>query len=178
MERKLFFENKKGDRLCGILSDPKPEDLHKPLIILVHGFSTCKDSNKNVTLQKLLNGKGVATFRFDLYGHGESQGKIEDITVSEAANDILCCIGFLINVGYSRFGLVGSSFGGTASILAAAESACLFALALVCPVSDYLEKEKLQRGSQGIKKWKQLGLLPSPPRSVYRPAPLHSPIFP
>lgn len=134
---KIFFKNSKGDQLCGILSNPA--SMQKTSIaILCHGFSTSKDGRTCVRLEKSLNEKGLSTFRFDFFGHGESGGKFEDITISEAVDDIKNAIHFLKASGYKKMNLVGSSFGGMASLIAASKTNELNALALKSPVSDYL----------------------------------------
>lgn len=158
MKEKLFFKNSKGNRLCGILSNPTAEK-EKPIIILCHGFSTSKDGNTYVRLEKILNEHGVSTFRFDFFGHGESDGKFEEITTSEAVDDILNAIKFLKKSGYKRIGLVGSSFGGMASIITASKTNDLYVLALKSPVSDYLGKIVTQKDKQEIKTWKEKGFI-------------------
>jgi len=77
MKEKLFFKNSKGNKLCGILSSVNKDRI----IILCHGFSSNKDTQTFPILEKIFN-KNISTFRFDFYGHGESEGKFEDITVS------------------------------------------------------------------------------------------------
>ena len=136
-KRKIFFRSSKGHRLCGILSDPAGEKDH-PLILLCHGFTTSKDGRTCVRLEEKLNQNEFSTFRFDFFGHGESEGEFADITISEAVDDVQSAIRFVNDSGYERIGLVGSSFGGFASILTAGRSDDLFALALKSPVSDYL----------------------------------------
>jgi len=136
MQNKLFFKNSKGNKLCGILSNPTSSK-EKPIIILCHGFSSSKDSQTYIRLEKRLNDKGISTFRFDFFGHGESEGKFEDITISEAVDDVLNAIKFIRDLDYKRSGLFGSSFGGMAAIIAASKTRDLFVLALKSPVSDY-----------------------------------------
>jgi dipeptidyl aminopeptidase/acylaminoacyl peptidase len=158
MIEKIYFENSKGNKLCGILSNPT-ENKDKPVIILCHGFTTSKNSSTYVRLEKILNENGISTFRFDFFGHGESEGKFEDVTTSEAAADILNAIKFLKNLGYSKSGLVGSSFGGMASIIAASKTDDLFILALKSPVSDYLGKLISQKSEQEIETWRERGYI-------------------
>lgn len=88
MHEKVYFFNSKGDRLCGILSNPS-DSLTVPIIIVGHGFTVSKDSLLSVKLEESLNKRGVATFRIDLFAHGESEGNFEEITVSEAVDDIM-----------------------------------------------------------------------------------------
>ncbi|MFC1728312.1 alpha/beta hydrolase family protein [Nanoarchaeota archaeon] len=139
MKEKVFFGNKKGKKLCGIISDPT-EDKEKPIIILVHGLSSGKDGRTFTTLEQTLNEKEISIFRFDLHGHGESEGKFEDVTVSEAVDDILNAIDFLKGLGYSKIGLVGSSFGGISAMGAASKSKDVFVLALKAPAINIKEK--------------------------------------
>ena len=88
MKEKIFFKNSSGTELCGILSSPFSKK-NDSVIILCHGFTTSKDGRTNTELEKKLNGNGLSTFRFDFFGHGESGGNFEDITVSEAVDEVL-----------------------------------------------------------------------------------------
>ena len=156
MEEKVYFKNSKGLNLCGILSNPTSSK-EKPIIILCHGFSTSKNSHTYVKLQEILNKHQISTFRFDFFGHGESEGKFEDITISEAVDDILNAIEFLKNQGYTKIGLVGSSFGGIASLMAASKTNDLFILALKSPVSNYKEREYATKSKEKLEEWKNKG---------------------
>ncbi len=126
-------------------------------IIICHGFMSDKNGESSQALQKELNKRGISTLRFDFYGHGESDGAFEDITVTEAADDAINAVACLKNKGYKKTGLAGTSFGGIAAIVAASKSKDLFVLCLRCPVSDYWDKELHKRGEAGIKEWKERG---------------------
>jgi alpha/beta superfamily hydrolase len=158
MKEKIFFKNTQGNRLCGILSDPTSQK-EKPIIILCHGFSTSKEGRTYVRLEEILNDKGISTFRFDFFGHGESEGKFEEITTLEAVDDIQNAIRFLKESDYKKIGLVGSSFGGMASIIEAGKTNDLYVLALKSPVSDYLGLLHTRIDQQDIKKWKKKGMI-------------------
>src|SRR3989338_745125 len=138
MEEKIFFQDSNGNNLCGILSNPT-SNKNKPVIILIHGFNSGKDSSTNTTLLERLNKINISSFRIDLFAHGESDGSFENLTQSEAVDDVLQAIKFLKGLGYEKIGLEGSSFGGLASIMAASQSFDICILALKCPVSSYLE---------------------------------------
>lgn len=156
MQDKIFFKNSNGLKLCGILSNTT-DDVAKPVMILCHGFTTSKDSTTYPLLEKLLNEKSISTFRFDFFGHGESEGKFEDITVSEATDDILRAIEYLKGLGYSKIGLFGSSFGGAASIIAASKTKDLTLLVLKSPVADYMEREMGKGNKKELEEWKNIG---------------------
>jgi uncharacterized protein len=158
MNEKIYFSDSKGNKICGILSNPiKKYDL--PVIILCHGFGNSKESSTNKNLEKIFNKKNIAVFRFDFFGHGESEGKFEDITISRAVDNILNAVKLLKKKGFSRIGLIGSSFGGLSSIIAASKTKDLFVLALKCPVSDFSEVDFIKRTKEELKKWKSEGFI-------------------
>tara|TARA_Y100000310_G_scaffold345354_2_gene464087 strand:- start:3533 stop:4291 length:759 start_codon:yes stop_codon:yes gene_type:complete len=156
MQDKVYFVNSEGDKLCGILSDPKPNS-KTTVIILCHGFNSSKESSTNTTLERIFNQKRIATFRLDFFGHGESEGEFENITITEAVDDILKTIEYLKQQGFLKIGLVGSSFGGIASIMAASKTKELFVLALKAPVSNYLERDLHKKSKEELEQWKENG---------------------
>jgi len=154
MEQKVYFKNLIGNRLVGILSNPTG-DKTKPIVVFVHGHSSSKETRNFSLINELLIQKGISTFRFDLSGHGESEGEFANTTVSIAVNDILYAIKYLDKLGYTKIGLVGSSFGGIACIGAASKSAKLFVTVLKAPVSNY--KDLYVWRKEDINKWKKQG---------------------
>jgi uncharacterized protein len=158
MQEKIHFSNSKGNKICGVLSNPA-SGLSAPVIILCHGFTTSKDGSTNTQLETIFNNHKIATFRFDFFGHGESEGDFENITISEAVNDILKAIKYLKDKGFSKLGLVGSSFGGISSIIAASKTKDLFVLVLKSPVSDYYEVETKRKTKKELKEWKTKGFI-------------------
>lgn len=136
MEKKLYFKCLDGAKRAAIFSGDF-ENKSSPVFILCHGHGSHKNSKTFVSLKEKLEKHGVSTFRFDFFGHGESEGKLEDITCTKAIDDILCAVRFLQQEGYSKIGLVGSSFGAFASIVVAAQTPEIFALAMKSPALDY-----------------------------------------
>ena len=153
---KVEFKDSEGNNVVGILSNPTESS---SVVILAHGFTTSKDSSTNVWLEKEFNQENIAALRIDLYGHGESEGNFEDITISKAVDDILSAIDFVKRKGFTSIGLMGSSFGGMASILAASKSNDLKVLALKCPVSDYITKLLTQKNKFPKEIWKEQGFI-------------------
>ncbi|NOX71200.1 MAG: alpha/beta fold hydrolase [Candidatus Micrarchaeota archaeon] len=159
MEEKLFFDNGKGFKLCGILNNAgKGTDV--PIVILCHGFTTHKNRPKYKRFSEEFEKRGIASFRFDFFSHGESEGNFEDITISEGANDILKAIELLRGEGYKNTGLLGVSFGGISAAIAASKTDKINALVLISPVSDYAQLRKKELGDCGIKEWKERGFIP------------------
>jgi len=158
MHEKVFFENCCGIDLCGILSGPEPMP-DVPAVVLCHGFATGKDGRTNMRLEADLNRAGIATLRFDFFGHGESGGDIADITVSEAADNVFRAIRYTREQGYHRLALFGSSFGGLAALLTAASSGNLISLSLKSPVSDYMSRLILSQDRCDRDSWRRRGFL-------------------
>ncbi|MBL7147579.1 MAG: alpha/beta hydrolase [Nanoarchaeota archaeon] len=158
MEEKIIFKNSKGQTLIGILSNPT-RNKKNLIVVFCHGLSSSKDRRTCVILQEKLNNLNISTFRFDFFGHGESGGKFEDITLTEGVDDILNAIKYLKNLGYVKFGLFGSSFGGNCAILAVSKTKDFVVLGLKCPVSNYIGKLIAQKSKEEIKNWKDKGYI-------------------
>ena len=158
MQEKFSFQNSRGDKLVGILSNPS-DGTPVPIVVLCHGFDASKESQTYLRLEKTLNEKGIASFRFDFFGHGESDGKFEDITISEAVDNALQAISFVKNKGFSKVALFGSSFGGMAAFLAASQAPGIKSLALKSPVSDYLGKILADEDKADIEQWREKGFI-------------------
>lgn len=148
MEEKVYFKDQEGVNLCGVISNPT-SDKTKPIIIFCHGFASSKESHTYQSLGDILNKNNISTFKFDFWGHGESEGKFEEITVSKAVKEALSAISFIKKQGYSKIGLMGSSFGGLVSIITASKNNDLFVLTLKSPVSSFGE-------SMDYGKWKEI----------------------
>jgi len=148
MQKTISFDNGNGISLSGVLSDPKS----RSIAILCHGLGSKKHSKTLLALEETLNSKGIATFRFDFYGHGESEGSFEDLTLTEAINNILRAIA-LFKEKYQKICLYGSSFGGLASLFAAAKTNCLSALALRSPVLRDLGEKLLKFHNYSKERW-------------------------
>lgn len=155
MEEKFYFINSKNNKLCGILSNPTG-DKSKPIIILCHGFASNKNRPSYISIVKELAKNNISTFRFDFFGHGESEGNFEDLTQSEAVDDALCAIKFIKSLGYKKIALSGSSFGGLAATMAASKTKSIYLLVLKAPVSSYYDFPEYNNDTY-INKWKTTG---------------------
>lgn len=154
METKIVFQNSKGSKLVGIIDEAGNKN---DIVIMAHGFSSNKNTKNFVRLAGMLEKEGIPSFRFDFYGHGESGGLFENITISEAVDDILQAISYIKGLGYKKIGLLGSSFGGISSIIAASKTKDLSFLALKSPVSDYWALEKSRYSEEELESWKKIG---------------------
>lgn len=151
MEESIIFHDSHGHRIAAILNMPNEPTTR--LAVLCHGFLSSKNSTTNNTLTRLLNEREIATFRFDFFGQGDSDGPFEEITTTLAVHQTQAALDLVTARGYDRIGLVGSSFGGLVAILTTAERRDIACLALKCPVVDFAEELRLTFGPEELARW-------------------------
>jgi hypothetical protein len=108
-----------GQKISGILH--LPDVWSRACVIASHGLLSSKNSEKYIALGERLSREGIAMLRFDFRGVGESEGRIEDDTVSRRIVDLGSAIDFVKShpgLG-NQIGLVGSSLGGYISLIKA-----------------------------------------------------------
>lgn len=108
----LVLKNKKGKQLVGILH--LPEKRKPPLVIICHGFDRTKTDKKFVELARTLQEKGIAVFRFDFEGCGDSEGNFEEMTIEKEAQDLNSALKTVLKEGNfdsSKIALIGDSLG-------------------------------------------------------------------
>jgi pimeloyl-ACP methyl ester carboxylesterase len=159
LEHTLSFRDPAGRQIAGILATPPCKS--DRLVVLCHGFLSNKNSATNKALTEMLVAKEIATLRFDFFGHAESEGVFHAITVGTAAQQAVAALQVAQAQGYQKVGLVGSSFGGLAAVLAGAEFCPLACLALKCPVSDFSEMLREEFGDSGIREWQATNTIPN-----------------
>lgn len=159
MEERFSFLDPHGHRVAAILTVPNGGT--DKISVLCHGFLSSKTSSTNNALTRMLIGRGIATFRFDFFGQGESEGPFDHITISLAVEQAERAVDLTRDRGYRHIGLMGSSFGGLVSILAASQRTDLVCLALKCPVVDFAEELRLEFGDDGMARWKATDTIPN-----------------
>ena len=157
MEESIIFHDSHGHHIAGILSTP--DLLTTRLAVLCHGFLSSKNSTTNKTLTRLLNERGIGTFRFDFFGQGDSDGPFEELTTTLAVDQAQVALDLVNARGYDRIGLVGSSFGGLVAILTTAQRHDIACLALKCPVVDFAEELRLTFGPEELARWQATGTI-------------------
>ncbi len=159
MEERFSFLDPQGHRVAAILTIP--DGGTDKIAILCHGFLSSKTSSTNNALTRILIDHGIATFRFDFFGQGESEGPFERITVSLAVEQAQRAVDLMRERGYRHSGLMGSSFGGLVATLTASQRTDLACLALKCPVVDFAEELQLAFGDDGMAQWKATDTIPN-----------------
>lgn len=101
-------------------------------IICCHGLHSSKNSRKYLQLAARAQESGITVTRFDFRGCGESDGRMEDSTLSQRMEDLQEVIGYLRErFDQPHLALVGSSFGGMTAIMVAASRQDLQALVVM-----------------------------------------------
>ena len=155
MTEKIFFENTKGLKLCGILEEPNEK--REEIVILVHGYSSNKNRSTSKQLSEELAGRNMNSFRIDLDGCGESEGEFKNQTITSAVDDIISAISMMKGKGYHKIDLFGSSAGGLAVMATALKHAEINRIGLKAPVSDYPSQRKKKFGQDYINDLKKNG---------------------
>ncbi|MEU6402853.1 alpha/beta fold hydrolase [Streptomyces sp. NPDC046985] len=101
-----------GLHLAGTLVEPGQPASRA--VVLVHGGGvTREEGGFFARLADGLADAAVASLRFDLRGHGQSEGRQEDITLSAVLNDIRVALAHVREAtGANDVTLLGASFGG------------------------------------------------------------------
>lgn len=120
-----------------------PDAAAEQAIVLVHGGGVTREEGGFFTrLAAGLGEAGVASLRFDLRGHGQSQGRQEDLTLSAVLNDIRVALRHVQEAtGARAVSLLGASFGGGICAYYAAKRPDEVArLVLLNPQLDYKKR--------------------------------------
>ena len=126
-----------GMQLSGVLHLPD----HEPLAVVIgcHGLMADKHSPKQIALARGCTAIGMAYFRFDHRGCGDSQGTFEiDTTLENRTSDLMAAV-HAVNRMLGKtipIGLFGSSLGGTVCLTAAQNLSPFAMVTLATPVQS------------------------------------------
>src|SRR6266542_4329328 len=111
--------------------------------VLVHGGGVTRDEGGFFSrLAAGLRQAGIASLRFDLRGHGASDGRQEDLTLAGVLNDIRVAVAHVHEAtGARAVSLLGASFGGgICAYYAAKQPQEVVRLVLLNPQLDYKKR--------------------------------------
>jgi uncharacterized protein len=116
------------------------DDLSRGIAVLVHGGGVTRDEGGFFSrLAAGLADVGVSSLRFDLRGHGESEGRQEDLTLAGVVNDIRVAAERASEIAHvDSVHVIGASFGGGISaFFAARHPGRVDRLVLLNPLLNY-----------------------------------------
>lgn len=130
----------------------RPDDKKDaPLVILMHGFTSNKNTKLLTTLADELEKDGIATLRFDFNGHGDSEGRFEDMTVPNEIEDAKHVYAYAKKLPWvTSISLAGHSQGGVVTSMTAGELGTqnVKAIALMAPAA-VLREDAIRGNTQG-----------------------------
>lgn len=138
MEKPFFFKNC-HDSMFGVLHTPDGNTPREGLV-LCHAFGEEKLWSHRVFVNTAREAtkRGLAVFRFDFRGHGDSHGHTESFSVEDYLSDIDAAIAaFRIECpSIDKIGLLGLRLGGSLALLHASRSSGCARLAIWEPIMD------------------------------------------
>ncbi len=156
MQNDITFHSTWGTKLSWILTSPSENFSETPLMILCHWFSSNKWRTTYLDIEKHMLDIGVATFRFDFFGHGESWWDLGDITLTEAVDDTLQAFKLMKEMWFEKIGLFWSSFGWCTALNVASQlNEQLYCLVCKCPPSDYAQQKERKLWKEWMKRWQE-----------------------
>ena len=153
-----YFINKKKERICY-----KTFKGGNPGIIFIHGLNSNMSGQKALSIQRFARKNKLNFISFECRGHGKSDGKLEDFTISDWKDDLLDIIDDLAKGPQI---LVGSSMGGWLMFLAAkARPKRVAGMVGLAAAPDYIDefyknlplKKKQEINKKGVIKYSSYG---------------------
>ncbi len=154
-EQRIDFRNSIGLKLVGILYSHESGDM-KDFAIYAHGYRSSKGNSKVRPLAESLTSKNVALFAFDFSGCGESEGKFEDLTITQYIDDLKCAIDHLQKDAENIF-IIGNSLGGFITLNESMTDERAKGIVLLSPSATFPSELIEEWSHENVKEWKEEG---------------------
>ena len=146
-ERESVVLENHGQKFFGIFHKPLSHEPF-PTVLMCHGLAGHKSGKYRlyVILAEHLSRAGIATFRIDFRGSGDSEGDFSDMTLEGETSDALIALDYLRHrpdVDNDRMGIFGRSVGGAVTMMAARKDGRIKSLATWAPLHDGEQWEAL-----------------------------------
>ena len=155
-EEAFFFENQR-QQLLGVLHTPTVGDVRGGLVFCdPYGEEKHYTHRTFVRFARQLCAEGFCVLRFDYRGNGDSEGGLEDTTLTSQLSDIGCAVDLIAGrCTEAPLGLLGLRMGGTLAALVARDDPRIDMLALWSPILNPKEHfEQLYRNESIAAAWK------------------------
>ncbi|KAF5815297.1 putative feruloyl esterase [Helianthus annuus] len=111
--QKMIIQNSYNEKLVGILH----ETGSKEVVIVCHGYRSCKDRIPMVNLAATFATERISAFRFDFAGNGESEGLFQYGNYHREVDDLRAVIQYFEHEKRSVAAIIGHSKGGNVVLL-------------------------------------------------------------
>lgn len=151
-ERDFTVETAPGNHVRGHFLDFGSD----PVGIFLHGFRSDCGGSKAIALAQHAQKCGYSWVRFDLSGHGRSDGDFAAFTIADALRDARAVLEALAP---RPVVLVGSSLGGWLSVLAAQHAPRrIRAMLLIAPAFNFVQNFLADLPAHELRQWAQQGI--------------------
>lgn len=140
MREPVYFENE-GQRLVGVLHKPEGEGPFAT-VCFFHGFTGNKAEAHRIFVEAAeeLVKRGLAAFRFDFRGSGDSEGDFEKMTFSSELSDALKALTYLRSRSdVQKLAVLGLSMGGAMAATVSGLVEDLEAVVLWSAVGNFMD---------------------------------------
>jgi len=133
--KKLEFTNDAGQQLAARIDLP---DDKQPVAyaLFAHCFTCSKNLKAATHISRALTAEGIAVFRFDFTGLGESEGDFGDTNFSSNVEDLVTAAHYMTESYQGPKILIGHSLGGAAVLQAAARIPSSLAVITIAAPAD------------------------------------------
>ena len=131
---KVNFPNSAGEDLAGMLDLPTGEP--RAFALFAHCFTCSKNLRAASNISRSVTAAGIAVFRFDFTGLGQSDGDFAETSFSSNVDDLLSAARWLEDQYRAPEMLFGHSLGGTAVLQAAPSIPSAVAVATIGSPAD------------------------------------------
>lgn len=127
-----------GQKIFGVLHLPKGVE-NPPCVMICHGLGGHKTGRFRVyvDLAEALIEEGIAVFRFDFRGSGDSEGNFGEMTLNGEVSDALAALNYLKTekrIDSNKIAVFGRSLGGAVAVLSASQFGRIQCIALWAPL--------------------------------------------
>lgn len=106
--KRVIIQNKYKENLVGILH----ETGSKEVVIVCHGYRSCKDRIPMVNLAAAFANEGISAFRFDFAGNGDSEGSFQYGNYYREVDDLRSVMQYFEQEKRPVTAIIGHSKGG------------------------------------------------------------------
>ena len=129
-------------------------------VVWVHGFGSHRGGEKAAAVRAESARRGWPFAAFDFRAHGDSPGRVIDLTASGLLADLDAVAAFLLSKGHTRFGLIGSSMGAFAAAWWATNNpAAVVGCVLLAPAFGFVPRRWDRLTEAEREDWKRTGRL-------------------
>ena len=147
-EQTFTLQTENGQQLRGCFHDTGKG----PVGIYLHGFRSHCNGEKAIDIARHAIAMERSWLRFDLRGHGQSDGELKEQIMTSGLDDLLLV---LDSIADRTFILHGSSMGGWISLLAALQrTQRVSGMMLIAPAFNFVQNNLANLPDHVLKQWR------------------------